>query len=340
MATLNNILEDSPWILKVNVLFAILFFLLVAIIVLALVFLRKYKNGREQRKRSYQDRIDAFLNNYLFDEQFDFRAEVKNFRNRHLVSSLQKKMAIRQILEYNENLKGESSNSIKRIFHELRLDEFVLDSLKNGKWYEKSRAIHVLSQLLVRRPGVVARYLNDRHHSVRAQAIYYFIKTAEDNPLSFFAKLNKELTLWEQIHIEDGIKHIYKGPIPDFSKWLDHELTTVLVFSIRMIQQFNQFEHIPQLVPFLHHHDRTVRKETVRSLRKFNYEGLLDKVIPQFFSEDQLVKKEIVKSVQILGDLKMLQVLKSAFTQQEEWQIRLELLRAEKSMLSNLNPNL
>lgn len=316
-------------------MFAALFILLVASIVLSLVIIRKFKNRREALKLEYQDKTDTFLSNYLFDSQFDFDTEVEYFKNVHLVSNLQKKMAVRQILEFNENLKGESSDLIKKIFHDLQLDKYILESLKNGKWHHKSRAIFVLSQLQVKKPAIVTNYLNDKHDSVRSQAIYYFIKTAEENPLSFFADLNTELTLWELIQIEDGIKHIYKGEIPDFSKWLDHKLITVLVFSIRMIQQFNQFEHAQKLLSFLDHPDPSVRRETVRTLRMFNYEELLDKVVPRFPSEEKTVKNEIVKTVQMLGDFKMLQALKSSYMDNSEWQTKLALLRAEKTMLPN-----
>lgn len=280
----------------------------------------------------YQDRVDSFLNNSLFDDEFDLGREIQSFKASHLVSKLQRNIAVRQILVYHKNLKGESSDVLKKIFHGLKLDEFILGSLKNGKWYNKAKAIYALSELHIKESKTVAKYLNDKHETVRAQAIYFFIKTADNDPLAFFAKLEHELTLWEQIQIEDSLKLVYQGPTPDFSMWLNHKLSTVLIFSIRMIQQFNQFEHISSIVPFLQHQDEHVRKEAVSSLRKFNYEGLLNEVAPRFSKESRLVKKEIIQAVESLGDLNMLYGLKPRLASKEEWQTNLMFLRAEKRM--------
>ncbi|WP_318312727.1 HEAT repeat domain-containing protein [Flagellimonas crocea] len=336
MSNIESIIQNWPWPLKVTTFFVALFFLFVFITVLSLIFLRGYKNRREQKKKSFLEQTDSFLNNFLFDDTIDLRKEAQTFKSQHLTSTLQKKIAIRQILIYNENLKGESSVTLKNIFHQLALDQFILDALKEGRWFDKARAIYVLSELHVKESRAVARYLNDRHETVRAQAIYFFIKTAEDNPLTFFAKLKKELTLWEMIQIEDSLKFVYEGPTPDFSIWLDHQLSTVLIFSIRMIQQFNQFEHIPAIVPFLGHPNENVRKETIESLRKLNYEGLLDVIVPKFPTESRMVKKEIIKAVETLGDLRMLHQLKPALVQKEEWQTNLMYLRAEKRMQPEL----
>lgn len=301
-----------------------------------LIILRRYKIRREQKKKLFQDTIDTFLNNCLFDETFNLKEEAQSFKGQHLKSKLQKKIAVKEILVYNENLKGESSITLKNIFRALELDAFILNSLQEGRWYDKARAIYALSELHVKESRQVALYLNDRHETVRAQAIYFFIKTAENNPLTFFTKLKKELTLWELIQIEDSLKFVYEGPNPNFSMWLNHELSTVLIFSIRMIQQFNQFEYIPAIIPFLDHPNEQVRKQAVSSLRKLNYESLLEKVVPKFSMETRLVKKEIIKAVESLGDLQMLHDLKPALTQNEEWQTQLMFLGAEKRMHPNL----
>lgn len=333
---MDNIAQDWPWPMKVNAFFAALFFFLVAITVSSLIILRMYKNRRERNKKMYRDQIDAFLNNALFNDTYDLVTETERFKATHLVSSLQKRVAVRQVLVYNENLKGESSEALKKIFHDLGLDEFIIKSLKEGRWYDKAKAIYVLSELHVKEAKTVALYLNDRHETVRAQAIYFFIKIAEKDPLAFFAKLKKELTLWELIQLEDCLKYVYQGPTPDFSKWLSHKLNTVLVFSIRMIHQFDQYEHIGSLVPFLEHHDEQVRAEAIKSLRKLHFEGLLDIVVPRFSTESRLVKKEIIKTVESHGDLQMLHGLRPALAMKEEWQTNLMYLRAEKRMQPNI----
>ena len=123
-------MPDWPWPLKVTAFFVCLFFLLVIVTVSALIILRRYKNARDRKKKLFQDNIDTFLNNALFDETFDLKKEAKTFRFQFLIFKLQKKIAVRQILVYNENLKGESSITLKHIFRALELDIFILDSFR------------------------------------------------------------------------------------------------------------------------------------------------------------------------------------------------------------------
>ncbi|MDG3582823.1 HEAT repeat domain-containing protein [Galbibacter pacificus] len=334
MNSLEHIVNDWPWILKLNALFIVLFLVFIIMVICSLVYLRIYKNQRERHKISYQENADEFLNNYMFNDDFDIKNEIETFKSKHLNTPLKKKITLRQILIYNENFKGESSVLIKKVFQELELDQFVFNILKKGSWYAKARAIYVLSELLVKEPRLVSPYLNAKHEEVREQAIYYFLKTATNNPLSFFKNLKTELTLWELVYIEDSIKYAYTGETPDFSIWLDHHLITIRIFSIKMIQQFNQFENIPKIIPFLYHENPHVRKETIRALYKLHYEALLEKVIPSFKDEEEVVKSEIIKAIQALGRIDQLKELKSLISNQDK-RTELTYLQVEKNFMIN-----
>ncbi|WP_417443184.1 hypothetical protein [Joostella sp.] len=333
MNQLENIINDWPWILKVNVFFISVFLVLIITGIVFLTYLRVYKNRREKFKLLYQEEADHFLNNYMFNDDFDIKNEVENFKTKHLNTSLKKKITIRQILIYNENFTGESSVLIKRIFKELELDVFVFNILKKGAWYNKARAIYILSELFVVKPKLISPFLNAKQEEVREQAIYYFLKTATDNPLAFFKNLKAELTLWELIYIEDSIKHVYEGKTPDFAEWLNHDLITVIIFSIRMIKHFNQFENIPKITPFLDHENALIRKETIKTLYMLNYDSLLEKVIPTFKSEKEIVKKEIIKAIQAVGGMEQLKSIEPYIYSNEK--VELTYLQIEKNFLIN-----
>ena len=310
MDSLENIINNWPWILKVNTFFIAIFLVFITIGIGFLTYFRIRKNRREKLKHIYQENTDEFLNNYMFNDDFDIKREIEDFKIKHLNTSLKKKITLRQILVYNENFTGESSVLIKKIFQELELDQFVFDILKKGEWYDKARAIYALSELFVINPKLVAPYLNSKREEVREQAIYYFLKTATEDPLSFFKNLKEELTLWELIYVEDSIKYVYSGKIPDFSYWLNHHLSTVVIFSIRMIQYFNQFENVPKITPFLDHENPLIRKETIKALYKLQYENLLEQVLTSFEKEEEVVKKEIIKAIQAIGNITQLKKLK------------------------------
>lgn len=329
METLENILNHGPWVLKFNTLLTLVFLALIALVICLLIFLRFFKNSREKKKIAFQNTADDFLNNYMFNNDFDIEKEIQYFKTKHLNSALHKKITIKQILIYNENFKGETSSALKQLFKNLGLDTFIFNTLQQGKWYDQARAIYILSELFVNKPQLVEPYLNAKHKEVREQAIYYFLKTAKDNPLSFFKNLTEELTLWELIYIEDSIKYVYEGKTPDFSEWLNHPLTSVVGFSIKMIQQFNQFEHTPRIIPFLRHKNPELRKLAIQALTNLQYHRILEEIIFTFSEENLEVKKEIINSVKTLGDIKQLERLKPHINEEK---LELAYKQAEKEL--------
>ncbi|QLE00680.1 hypothetical protein HX109_03550 [Galbibacter sp. BG1] len=321
--------ENSEWIFKVNTSFTLLFFVLILGFILALFWIRLYKNQRNKRKKTYEGRAEEFINTYLFDDAVERKTIIENFKKNNLRSQLQKKVFLKELLGFNENFKGESSLALKQLFHELNLDEYLIKVLKRGNWYQQSRAIYLLAELSINKNNLVATFLNAKREEVREQAIFYYLKVSTGEPLQFFSRLTTELTPWELIYVEDSLKYYYEGSMPDFSKWLDHRLESIVVFSIKMIAQFDQFENIPKVVPFIDHPNPIIKKQAIKTLCKLSCNEILEKLIHNFPRENVAVKKEILNTIKQLGspiDLISLQ----PFIPVDDWSTRLAFNRIEQ----------
>lgn len=320
------------WVLKLLITLSALFTLFSVIMLGMLLYLRFYKNFRSRKKKKQENLLIEFINSYLFDENFDRHSEAVHFKQEHLNTSLEKKIALKNILIYNENFKGESSLAIKQLFAELGLENTVMANLKNGRWYEKARAIYILSQVAIHIEKTQLNILlNHRRHEVREQALLHYIKLSDDNPLDFLDNIERPLTLWLQIFIENALKYTYKGPIPDFSRWLDHPLTSVGEFAIKMIAEYNQFENLLKLEPFLYHYDESLKKETIRSFVKMGYDEAISLVIPIFANQSPTVKKEILKMVRHLGTYNQLIQFASQINENEP-DVKISYLIIEKAL--------
>jgi len=325
--------KDWAWIMKINFLIISFFLFLTLCLVTFILGLRLFKNLRNSKKQKQENLLIDFLNSYLFDEDFEKQKEIENFKRDHLNTKLEIKVTIKEILQFHKNLKGESATALEELFLQLKLDIFILKDLEKNSWYNTARAIYALSELTIEVPvNKIEPYLNDLRDEVRQQSQLYFLKTAKTNPLQFLDKTIRPLTTWQQIYIENALKNYYEGPIPDFAQWLNHELISVVEFSIRLISRYNQFENIPKLVPFLKHGKESVRIESIRSLRKLGYEELLGLIIPDFEKEKLLIKKEILKSIKQLGyysDLQKIRPLIGA----DEWELKIKYLNIERYFL-------
>ena len=152
--------------------------------------------------------------------------------------------------------------------------------------------------------------LNDSKIEIRLQTVLYFIKLSEKDPLDFLYKLQEPLTIWQQIHIAAALKN-YEGEIPDFSQWLTHEQESVVVFSIKMIAEYGQFENIPKVVPFLNSSNDEFKSEAMTCLCKLGHEDTVDLSIANFPTSSVVIKKDDFKNSK---RIRQLQAIKATFT--------------------------
>ena len=320
--------DEWPWLLRVNFVFSMFFLTTAILLVSFILYLRINKNRKSKRKAELENALLDFINQYLFDEDFDKSVEVIKFKSAYIKTKFDLKITIKQILIFDENLKGESSALIKELFLDLGLFDFVLNDLKTGNWHQKARALFVFSQLSIAIPNhFIEPLLNASRDELRQQALLYSLKLADNNPLYFLGKIKKPLTMWQQIYIENGLKYSYQGTMPDFSVWLDHGLDSVVIFCIKMIAEYNQFENIPLLMPFLKNPNEEVRLETIKSLCKMEHGELLTHITTSFSEETQLIKKEMLETIQSIGSYQNLEALIPAMSK-EKWNIKIEFHKA------------
>ncbi len=325
--------SELLWIMKFNILLSLFFTIFAIGFFIAIIWIRIYKNLRNEKKKEQHELLIEFLNSFLFDEDFEKEKEIRKFKEEHLRSSLEIKVTIKEILHFHENLKGESARELEALFSKLGLVEYILLDLKRGSWYTTARAINALSELCIVVPDhQIEIYLNDPRNEVRQQSQLYSLKLANENPLQFLNKTVRPLTTWQQIYIENALKNFYKGPPPDFSQWLDHELLSVVEFSIRMIARYNQFEHIQKLLPFIKHQSDIIRWEAINSLSSLEYTELLELIIPDFKKNSRLIKLEILEAVNKLGSHEELKRIGDQINT-TDWELRIKYLNIEQGFL-------
>ncbi|MFI2742785.1 hypothetical protein ACG2LH_08605 [Zhouia sp. PK063] len=325
--------SELPFIILGNFFASIIYILIAFGFVFLIIRLRIIKNKRSSLKEDQKDILEDFINNYLFEEDYKRVTRVVNFKREHLKTNLKKRLTIKEIVSFHENLKGETAEDLEVLFLKLNLESIVINDLEKGKWYEKARALYVLSELQISLPEEnIYPYLNHKKRDLRQEAQLYFVRLAKENPIAFLEKLQQPLTKWEQIYIEDALKKEYKGEIPNFAAWRFHHLDSVVQFSIKMIARFNQYENIDKIVPFISHHSEIVRIETIRTLYALEHYDVLLHIIPRFTKETFNVKKEIICAIKELGNLSHLHQLKSQI-KKSELNLKLDYYLAEKHFL-------
>jgi len=301
---IRNITENGNWVLKINTLFAIFFLLVTLGFVFAILYLRSTKIIRDRVVEKQKEKLSNFITLYLFDDEIPSEKEILEFGKENIKTSLDQKVAIKVLLVFEENFKGETNEKIKELFFKWNLSRIIESDLNSGKWYRIARAIYVASELNLKRfQTVIEEFIDSERDELRQQAILYFIHLSHEEPLAFFNKIKKPLTLWEQIYIEECLKSNYTGTIPDFSEWLNSELISVQVFSIKMIGDYNQYSNVPQIIPFLTSTNEDLKKRAIQSLGILGYPELLPHLHSSFEDETPEVKTFILNTIRKIGSI-------------------------------------
>ena len=311
-------IEDWPIILKIN-LFLSLFFLTLTLLFIALViYLRIRKNSREYYRVKFDFKLIDFFNHFLFEDTFNRSAALGDFKFRNLKTAYDQKLAIKQVLIFDENLKGESSEAIKELFYGLGLYTYLLGDLRQKAWYKQARALYAFSKLGIKVPeALVTPLLHSDRTELRQQAMLYFLNTSQENPLAFLDHLDRELSLWQQVFIENSLIN-FDLEVPDFGRWFNHHKSSVVVFSIKMVVSFNQYQNIPLLIDALDHTDEAVRAQAINSLKIMEVTDSLQLMSANFPYESPSNKRAILYAIEKIGTARDLRTLVSEIGKEEE----------------------
>lgn len=309
IAQLEQFYNDSPFYVKFNLCASLLFFLMIILFILFIVYTRYRKSVIEVKRKTIEKKLSGLINEYLFLDEYE-EQPTENFKNYLQQQSLAKEVAIEQFLIFTENFRGDYIERLRLLFEKVGLADYLFHILKKGFWAEKVKAVYVLSELNIKkRDDLIFPLLLSDHPKLKAHAILYFVKTADNKPLSFLGHLQDDLSLWEQIHIEHILRYNYQGEMPNFSLYLKHRLETVRIFAVRMIRLFNQFESTKALIPMLKEEESEVKKEVIRTLTALNIIEALPFIIEVLKINVLLVQQEVLRAVTQMGNYEMLVAL-------------------------------
>ena len=311
-------LEEWSFVLKVNLLLSLFFLMLTLLFVGLVLYLRIQKNFKEAHRKKLESKFIDFANTFLFDDSINTSKELADFKYKNLKSSYDHKLLIKQVLIFDENLKGESTVLIKEIFYGLGLYDFLIKDLNRSQWFNKARALFAFSKLGIVVPDhLIMPLLQSQRVELRQHAIFYFLNTSKTDPLVFLDNLEDRLTLWQQVLIENSLKS-FEVEIPDFARWLKHKEASIVVFCIKMILSFNQFQNIPFLFACLDHTSERVRHQAIHVLQVMEVSEALQLMVAHFPEETAANKRSILYAIGKIGTYQDLQTLVPFIHKEEE----------------------
>lgn len=294
-------------------------------LVYLIIFFNRVRASYIQLKTAKaRELISDKLNNYLFFMESlgqvthnDFKRVIKEFnkiKNLKLENKLVRQLLIDQLIYFRQNFTATTSTLLRKLYQNLGLKDSSFYKINAGAWEVKAQGMAELRGMASMVDAAdILPYTKSPNADLRVEAQAAYIGLNSADPFSFLANTTEKLVEWHQIVLFDAIAKNEDIIIPSFNTWLSSPNSSVIIFCLKLIVQYNQIDAIPALIKLLDHHDIKVQNCAIHSLgklRAITAEQAITDHYDSFFGSSKL---EALKALGSIGSRNSLQFLKSEF---------------------------
>lgn len=183
---------------------------------------------------------------------------------------LAKQLCIDELIQCKQNYSGEAGEKMVHLYSELELKNISLKKIKPNKpWYSIARGIQEL-YLMEQRDcyDSIMHYANSKHDFVRMEAQIGVLHLIGFKGLKFLDYVSFPLTEWQQMKLLEQLKLFPEKTELNFkiSEWLNSKNETVIVFALRLLEEYQQLGLTNTIHTCLYHSSSQVRTQSLKTL--------------------------------------------------------------------------
>ena len=291
----------------------------VSIIAIVLVFMLFYL-VRRSRKSQYRNQLrqqySEFLSYLAISESVEelqaimnepaWKEKLANWLN----NPFARKILIRELVATVKNMSGAAADNACWFYANAGLDKDSSLRLKHGHWHVKARALQELSHLKQKQYTTrIYRLTNNRNEFVRNEARIAIVKLTGFEGLRFLDILTYPLTEWEQMSLLHELSQQQHKSLTEIDRWLHSSNSSVVEFSLRLIETYKIYDLHDEVVKCLVHPDKNIRKIAIQTLKEICGANTASVVAERLEAEDEEMQLFILEALQQIGTEKENSVL-------------------------------
>jgi hypothetical protein len=227
----------------------------------------------KKRDFFYKKRIRIYLENWItqviMEEEIDTDKLLRNFR-RILFSRAARQFAIDELIVCKKNFSGGVTENIIWLYLQLGLKKDSLRKLRTtAPWHIRAKGIqelYLMEQQDVLK--IIYKNTNSNNEFVRMEAQTGVINLTGFPGLRFLDVVSYPITEWQQLKLLEQlrlhpVKQDLSGKIPN---WLHSSNTTVIVFALKLADEYQVFPVKDQVMACMERADKTVRSQALKTL--------------------------------------------------------------------------
>lgn len=331
-------LDFLPPNLKIS-LQLIIICLVFTLFLYAYIALRRIKQGIKRRAEQRWDNIisNMLANLIVYDDEDDNTDDIVNhfyprLKKLPLKNKLVVNLLIHKILDYSRNFTGKTADVLNALFIKLHLDKEVMKKILSRHWEVKIEGIREASKMgLADFIPEILKYVDDENAQLRMEAQIAYVKLSPDNHFKFLDRANEYILEWHQLVLYDVITK-YKGfEIPKFAQWLKSPNDTVVMFCLKLVEFYMQFDAENDLLELLHHRNPYIVKKSIEILGKLELQSAEKQLFDIYFNQPLENKLAILKALGRISSGNFTEFLSSRIYS-DEFKIKMEGLKALKEL--------
>jgi len=204
------------------------------------------------------------------------------------------------MLDLKNAISGEVAQIIYELYHETKLVNYALVKLDSGKWHIIAKGIRELTQFeIIAAKDKVNSHRNHKRREVRIQVQLFMVKLFHFKGLDFLNDLQWSLSEWDQIQLLEVLHRLENQQLPNITPWLRSKNNSVVIFALKLLKFYSQYEGKTELLELLNHKDENIRLKTIGLLKEFDFKEAKDKLKNNFndrSTEDQVAFLKTLES--------------------------------------------
>ena len=243
--------------------------LMIALVVTAIYLYLFYK----KRNFFYTERIrkllEPMISHIIMEESIE-SLEMPNKINRILSNRVARQFAIEELIRCKKNFSGLVAERIVVLYGQLGLKKYSIEKIADErKWHVKAQGIQEL-YMMDQHDAMksIYRNTNSTNEFVRMEAQTGVIHLTGFPGLRFLDVISYPLTEWQQLKLLEQLRlYPKKEDIADkLPKWLQSKNETVVVFTLKLIDEYQIFSVRHHVVDCLVHPSKAVRSQALKTI--------------------------------------------------------------------------
>jgi hypothetical protein len=290
----------------------------------------------KKRDADLKERIIIMLANVLvFSDTDDSKIIVSHFLPRFgripLYRRSIRRILVGELINNHRSFSGKAGDVLRELYLQLKLDKRACKNLYSSKWDKQIEAIRELTEMGVKDEcEEILKYTNSRHTQLRIEAQKAYIRLCVDNPFCFLDTVKEPILDWHQIILFELITKTETMARPRFSLWLNSRNDTVVSFCLKLIEYYQQFDAMPNLIYLLNHYNLKIRGAAIDILGRMEAEMAESHLVAVYPNQPQKIKVKILNTLGLIASGETLSFLNTQ-ARSKGFPIRVAAMRAIKA---------